>query len=177
MGWASVAKQATGPTRSESGLFVKLRDNDSIDFVLLGEPMARYMHWIEGENRPQDCVIGCQHCKAGVKVKIELMTTVYDVAEGSERVFSLNTYYMRDLLELVEEYGEEMVYRCKRKRGKPVTYRFDRLQSIDDVPDLRDRLRRAEPKDLSQWGGKSIEHGAPGLQKAVRPPPSDDVPF
>jgi len=178
MGWASKAKKATGPAGgSDAGLFVKLRDGDSIDFVLLGEPSARYMHWLEGENRPHDCVVNCEHCRAGVKVKTELMTTVYDVTESTERVFSLNTYYMRDLLELVEEYGEAMVYRCKRKHGKPVTYRFDRLQKVDEVDELRDRLRQAEPKDLTQWGGQDIDHGAPGLRQALRPPPSDDVPF
>ncbi len=179
--YGSKAKESAG-----GGMFVRLTDGSSIKFIVQGDPCEAHKLFPEGGGKPTDVPPGT----AGANVKI--MLVAFDVDAKGNKVLQLTPNTFVDLAEKIAEFGDDHIFRVKRK-GSGMT---DTRYSVDHIgsatPEQLETAAGQDPIDLEEYGGRPMAISAaaapskPPLtprRQASKPAvpdvdqPVDDVPF
>ncbi len=115
--WTSTPTPRSGG--GGGGLFIKLEDGQHVDVVPLSDVRVRFRRWIQSAGKYEDAE------GPGSGVRAEYLACVFDVAEGAQRILTLNAPTFDDMKTEIGDAGGDIVnvFRIRRKgRGKDTRY-------------------------------------------------------
>lgn len=180
--WSQYAQKA-GPksrgTGGGGGLFLRLKDGDSVKYVVppTATPHQRYQRWTGSEYEQAD--------GPGEGVKAQILVPVMVVPDNEIKILGLSpTAFVTfcDRMADPDIGGNEQVYRMKRT-GADLDTVYD-VQRLDRAtPDQIAMAARHAIPDLSQWGDPIPGVDEPAKKATASKPqpaqtqPDSDVPF
>jgi hypothetical protein len=148
---------------SDGGMFIKLRDGESVEGIFRGEPHEFYSVFGDKERTEYPDYV------KGSSYKFKINFIVREEGKPVAKIYQGGVTVRRRLEYLFEEFGQDCVYKIARKgSGKDDTEYF-----LDKKADLNpDQVANIDKLDLCQLTAK-------GEDKYAYAPPEDDsdLPF
>lgn len=160
------------------GLFIKLTDGDSVDFVVYDDPHEEVTKWTDGKSEPCD--------RSDPDARVSILLPVYVVSKrakgatkseavGNTKILRLTERTFGLLCETMDEPdigGLMQVYRLKRQgAGLDTKYGIQRISAPDDS--ARRAYDAASYPDLAKYGTPLEPRSAPEATE----PLDEEVPF
>ena len=158
MSWDKAKEESE---KADDSIFIKLKDGQAVSGVFAGDPYIFYSIFKDPKEY-QEKVKG-----SSLKFKVNFVIKNQD-GSFALKIFQQGNTFLKDLLEMREEYGLDYVYKIKRKgTGKDDTkYHILPVKPLDDGQkqdisnlDLLDLVKKDKPADETP---PPAEDGDPG---------------
>lgn len=132
--------------RSESTVFVKLKDGEMAKGMFAGDVLEKISHYLPSTRKTVDCTgEGCIHCEAGIRRDVKYYQNFITYNETSKKydvkVFGLSSQAMTALKESLltaETTRERAVINVKRVGEKlETTYIFQIIKTMEAPTDIK----------------------------------------
>jgi hypothetical protein len=127
-------------TKGEGGMFVKIKDGESIEGVFRGEPYTYYSAFKD----PNEY----QHWSEGKSFRFKISFLVKEGEEWKAKIFQQGSRVAKDLLAVKEEYGLDNVFKIKRTGSDKDDTKYSILFKRALTPFEKDAIAKVKDQNL-----------------------------
>jgi hypothetical protein len=144
-GWKK-AQEENKAQMGGGGLFVRLKDGESITGAIDGEPLLRRIHWVD--KTPRRCAgVDCLECQRGDRARRSWAFAFFDTEANAWRIVELSPTAFDEVAELSDDL-ETHAITIKRSGSGMQDTRYRARLAGRITADLRQRMDDEERPDL-----------------------------